>query len=202
MWSPYTTVKMIRGTFQNEYEIEPKYSFFPKSDHLMTSIYLTLNLQTGQASIDYTDSKSNNHTTTAPPSGGNAWTKQLTQDLTKSRELHELSQDGVEMRYDSTGMFHWCTPRRIAEAEITKEQCAQLNLQVRYYPRTSSKWPKSLSSSTSAIFDHAAKFNQLPSMYFRVISLSVCLVLVQIRLRLAFEILSCRFVPRIFIITN
>ena len=97
----------------------------------MTSIYLTLNLQTGQASIDYTDSKSNNHTTTAPPSGGNAWTKQLTQDLTKSRELHELSQDGVEMRYDSTGMFHWCTPRRIAEAEITKEQCAQLNLQVR-----------------------------------------------------------------------
>ena len=124
---------MIRGTFQNEYEIEPKYSFFPKSDHLMTSIYLTLNLQTGQASIDYTDSKSNNHTTTAPPSGGNAWTKQLTQDLTKSRELHELSQDGVEMRYDSTGMFHWCTPRRIAEAEITKEQCAQLNLQVRLF---------------------------------------------------------------------
>ena len=97
----------------------------------MTSIYLTLNLQTGQASIDYTDSKSNNHTTTAPQSVGNAWTKQLTQDLTKSRELHELSQDGVEMRYDSTGMFHWCTPRRIAEAEITKEQCAQLNLQVR-----------------------------------------------------------------------
>jgi len=85
--------------------------------------------ETGQASIDYTDSKSNNHTTTAPQSVGNAWTKQLTQDLTKSRELHELSQDGVEMRYDSTGMFHWCTPRRIAEAEITKEQCAQLNLQ-------------------------------------------------------------------------
>ena len=45
-------------------------------------------------------------------------------------EFHEISHDGVEMRYDSTGMFHWCTPRRIAEAEITKEQCAQLNLQV------------------------------------------------------------------------
>ena len=167
----------------------------------MTSIYLTLNLQTGQASIDYTDSKSNNHTTTAPQSVGNAWTKQITQDLTKSRELHELSQDGVEMRYDSTGMFHWCTPRRIAEAEITKEQCAQLNLQVRYCPRTSSKWPKSLSSSTTAIFDHLNSISYHPYI-FRVISLSVCLVLVQIRLRLAFEILSCRFVPRIFIITN
>ena len=45
-------------------------------------------------------------------------------------EYHELPQDGSEMRYDSTGMFHWCTPRRIAEAQMTKEQCAQLNLQV------------------------------------------------------------------------
>ena len=59
------------------------------------------------------------------------------------------------MRYDSTGMFHWCTPRRIAEAEITKEQCAQLNLQVRYRPQTSTaqngRSRSILPSSTSAI---------------------------------------------------
>ena len=38
--------------------------------------------------------------------------------------------EGIEMRYDSTGMFHWCSPRRIAEAELTKEQCTKLSLQV------------------------------------------------------------------------
>ena len=42
----------------------------------------------------------------------------------------ERAPEGIEMRYDSTGMFHWCTPRRIAEAELTKEGCTKLNLQV------------------------------------------------------------------------
>lgn len=43
---------------------------------------------------------------------------------------HRVEEHSDEMRYDSTGMFHWCKPRRISEAELTKEQCAQLNLQV------------------------------------------------------------------------
>lgn len=43
---------------------------------------------------------------------------------------HPVEEHSDEMRYDSTGMFHWCKPRRISEAELTKEQCAQLNLQV------------------------------------------------------------------------
>ena len=43
---------------------------------------------------------------------------------------HRVEETSDEMRYDSTGMFHWCKPRRISEAQLTKEQCAQLNLQV------------------------------------------------------------------------
>ncbi|CAG5082524.1 Oidioi.mRNA.OKI2018_I69.PAR.g10148.t1.cds [Oikopleura dioica] len=43
---------------------------------------------------------------------------------------HQFDEVAKEdMRYDSTGMFHWSKPRRLSESTLTKEQCAQLNLQ-------------------------------------------------------------------------
>ena len=47
-------------------------------------------------------------------------------------QRHRIVESENQMRYDSTGMFHWCKPRRISEAQLTKEQCARLNLQVQY----------------------------------------------------------------------
>ena len=95
---------------------------------------LKLLIQSKQASIDFEGdggAKTNHYTPQT-----NTWQTEnhvvSSGQLLKQTRPDEIERapEGIEMRYDSTGMFHWCTPRRIAEAELTKEGCTKLNLQV------------------------------------------------------------------------
>ena len=114
---------------------------------------LTHSFQSKQASIDFDhDAKaglySNNITQ-------NSWQENHVQNsgqLLKQSGPEQIERtEGIEMRYDSTGMFHWCSPRRIAEAELTKEQCTKLSLQVSH-----------IQSSTTHHFPISSRTNIFP----------------------------------------
>ena len=97
-------------------------------------------VQSKQASIDFESDGNKTSLYNHATAQSNQWNQQpdnhvvaSSDSLLKQSRPDEIERppEGVEMRYDSTGMFHWCTPRRIAEAELTKEGCTKLNLQVK-----------------------------------------------------------------------